>query len=340
VADQLQYVIGVTDSPLGFLTVGSIASMPEKVTIWAALRPSLEFMVGLIDSHRQGTGKMTRISVYNNAGAYTIKVEDDPGVDLPNLRLGYGELVSGYQVVPFGPEWVSIIHAIGRTKEGIKVEYTSETAPTITTAEWGRFGASEMWSDLYDLHDLKRRAKQRAWERGRIGQKVGLGLKANALRPLDGYAILDRVPVEIIHGEIDTRDYADYWTIIGMTWETSTDGSSDLTLSITPRVSLVGADDDLVTSSPFTNPDVLVGPDGINARAGSKHVHAYGEVIIGNGTTLAFITAQEFEPDSVTADNNGVRVDVVEGATYDSVLFATAPTIEGDVRLSYLARLV
>jgi hypothetical protein len=339
VADQLQRAVSLVDSPVGFIEVGPIAAMPEKIAaLWGIMRPTLEFCRDLIDSHRQGTGKMSQIRVFNDAGTYTVTVEDDPGDNLPNLRLGYGELVSGYQAVPFGPNWASLVHGIGRRREGTKLDYSTQSPTTITTAEWGRFAQAHLWLDIDDENDLKRRTKQLAWENSRLGQKLGLGLKANALRPKDGYHLLDNVPVEIIHGEVDTRDYADWWCIVGLTFETFTDGHTDLTLTITPRTPVELADPDLANAKPYPPfGGDFVGPDGINPRGDDSHVHAIGEPHIGNAVTVVFYTANEFEPDTIEADVNGVQVDVTESPTHDYVTFAVAPSLEGEVRFDYLA---
>ena len=63
VLDQLNRARTRENSPVGFITVGTVDALDEHVTIDSTMIPSLSFIVQLLDSHRQGSTKKTRIKV-------------------------------------------------------------------------------------------------------------------------------------------------------------------------------------------------------------------------------------------------------------------------------------
>lgn len=253
VVNQLQRAVGLPNSPVGFITLGTIATMNEKVTIWSTMEPTLSFVAGLLDSHRQGTGKKTRIRVSRDtAGAYKVIVDDDPGIQRDALRMKYGELVQGYRVVPFGDSWSSVTHVIGRTREGLKVYYKSASAPGVDQAVWGRIANVQTMDNIADENDVLRRTKQAALTAGKLGRKIGIGLRSGVLKPFHGYDICDSVPVAINHGAVDTDAFGSgYWTIYGVAWETEDNGSTNTILTLLPREDTSPADDSLIPSRPI-----------------------------------------------------------------------------------------
>lgn len=254
VTDQLDRAIGLTNSIVGFITRGSIATMNEKATIWSTMSPVLNFSAGLIDSHRQGTGKNTRIQVRKTtAGGYEVIVVDDPGTTKDDLRMKYGELVQGYRVIFFGGGWASLQHAIGRTREGIRVLYQSASAPGIDQSIWGRIAQVQVFDGVSDENDLTRRLKQAAIAAGKLGKQIALGIRSGVLMPFDGYDITDHLPVEIIHGAVDTTRFGSgYWTVYGVAWEGGEDGSSTTTNTILPRNDTEAPDPDLIPTAPIS----------------------------------------------------------------------------------------
>lgn len=247
VTEQLTYAIGKTNSPVGFIALGAIADMPEIVTIWSAWNQTLPFVTGLIDSHRQGTGIKTRISVKNLSGTYTVVIEDDPGADL-SLSLTYkkpgnNDYVQGYQVIPFGDGWGTTVDAVGRTQEGLAVLYQSEVSPDMDPAIWGLFTQTKLFTGLADNFDMERRTKQAALKAGQEGRQMGIGLRSRVLQPENGYAICDSVLVDIDHGALDTASWGDgRWTIWGLTWEGFADAHSITNLVLLPQDGYSDAD--------------------------------------------------------------------------------------------------
>jgi hypothetical protein len=211
-------------------------------------------VTGLIDSHRQGTGKRSRILVrQKTAGGYEVVVQDDPGQVRDNLRLKYGELVQGYRVIPFGSGWASRMNGIGRTRDGIRVLYNTKTAPGIDEAVWGRFAQAAIIDGVSDANDLARRVQQAATKAGKLGKQVGLGLRSGVLQPLDGYDITDLFPVAIDHGGVKTANFGSgYWAAMAVTWEASDQGQQVTTLTLQPREDTVAPNPDLLVLSPIS----------------------------------------------------------------------------------------
>ncbi|HET7070153.1 MAG TPA: hypothetical protein VFI40_04970 [Nocardioides sp.] len=258
VAAQLAYNIALTDSPTGFIEVGDIATMDEATTIWSTFTPTLQFVAGLLDSHRQGTGKKTRVKVFKDTGGvYKVTVEDDPGQTRDALRLKYGELVQGYRVIPFGKSWATRTNAIGRTRDGLKVLYKSASAPGIDTSIWGRHSQFNLFDGVSDENDMIRRTKQTAIHAGKLGSQLALAVRSGVLSPLDGYDICDALPVAIQHGAVDTTRFGSgYWVAYGVAWEAGgergTDSSQAVNLTLLPRDDTTAPDPDLIPGRPIS----------------------------------------------------------------------------------------
>ena len=255
VMDQLAKAKALANSPVGFITVGSVATMNETLVVYSTYAPVLQFVVGLIDSHRAGTGKRTRLRVRRtNAGGYEFIVQDAPGQNRDNLRMRYGELVQGYRVVAFGNDWATRIHGIGRGKDGIKVLYDKMTGAGIPEATWGRFTQVRMFDGVSDANDLKRRIKQAATQSGKLGKNIGLGLRSGVLQPKDGFDVCDLFPLDIEDGSVSTGAFGSgYWACVGVTWECAAkDGKQNTTLSFQPKEDTVAPDSDLLTLQPLS----------------------------------------------------------------------------------------
>lgn len=263
VIDQLTRAQKLANSPVGFISIGSIATMNETVTMWTTMQPVLSTVGGLLDSHKQGTGKKTRISVRRTSSStYEVIVVDDPGQTRDNLRLAYGELIQGYRIIPFGQSWASLLHTIGRTREGIRVLYQSASAPGIDQRVWGRIARAIILDNISDEKDLARRTKQAAIQAGKLGKQIALAVRTGLLKPRDGYDICDIFPVKIKHGAVDTDKFGSgYWVCLGISWEAGDDASQTVTLTLAPKEDAVAPDDDLIGTSPVlsTLPEWQIG---------------------------------------------------------------------------------
>lgn len=224
------------NSPVGFITRGTIATMDERVTIFSTMVPSLQFMTGLMDSHRGGADKRTRVQVRpKTGGGYEIVVQDNPGQTRTNLRMRYGEMVQGYRTIAFGSNWATRINAIGRQRDGLKVNYERAKGP-LDESVWGRFAKATVVADVEDRLDLRRRAQHMAAASSMLGQQMGLGIRVGALGPRDGYDVTDKFPVSIQHGAVNTDNFGHdgLWVCLGVAWEAGDQGQQQVVLTLRP----------------------------------------------------------------------------------------------------------
>ena len=246
ILEQLNYAHDKDDSPVGFITVGE--TPPEMSYnrdlsdgIYSTLMSSFNFIVGLINSDRAGTGRNTRISVVPDAtpGTYKVIVVYEPG-DVLGEALEYGDLVQGYRVVQYGRNWATRANAVGRSRNGVKVEFYTYGgyADEFTL---GRFSAPALVLETKDLFDLRRRTRQAALEDSFQTRQMGFGLKLGSFSPLGDFDVCDLVQVNILHGAVDTVSWNaasqgdGLWWIIGCTWESYDDGHWITNISVLPH---------------------------------------------------------------------------------------------------------
>lgn len=279
---SLTYAKTQSNSPVGFISIGPIATMNEKVTTWSTMTPSLSFISGLLDSHRQGTGKRTRIQVIRTADRqYQVRVVDDPGEVRDNLRLKYGELLQGFRIIPFGPNWASRQHVIGRQRDGLKVLYKSANAPGIDQSVFGNITQAQVMDGVSDENDLIRRLKQAALHAGKLGKSVAIGLRIGVLSPFDGYDIPDSFPLDITKGPIHTASFGSgYWDLYGVTWEVGVASEQVLGFTVLPHEDNVPPDTDLVDSSPIS-PQAEFQPGYGPPDPTTNHSHIYIDLASG-----------------------------------------------------------
>ena len=303
IREQLYYALNLENSPVGFIKYGSIPDALDKFKIWgiySTFQNSLDFIIGLINSYRAGSGKYTRLEVVRvtddprwPGGTYKFRVVNDPGEARPELGLAYGSLAQGYRVVPFGSNWGTRVHLIGRDKDGKKVTYSTEHGATLES-EWGRVSTPAVIVETEDQNDLTRRTKQAAVDAAALGRQIGVGLKLGSYRPLEGYDLCDWVPVDIEHGSVNTLAWGSdsfgaelvdgsgvpvssgMWTIIGLSWESYDDGHWMTNVQLWPKNS--------VPYEPAADePDY----GGLSGRGG---VGLYAMEITGVDTSPAFET--------------------------------------------------
>lgn len=240
ISDLLTYAKAKQNTPVRFIPLGPIDSFPEVVTIYSTFTGITEMIFGLVDSHRQGTGKRSRFYAEHLGGGlyFQWRLADNPGVDRPNLRMEYGGLVQGFQAIGFG-DWAVKAHGIGRTQTGYELFYQTASAPGVDYTSANGYPAIEtadVYDNVADLNDLQRRVKQKAMTASRIGKRIALGLRSEVLSPFDGYDIADSVPINIQRGAIDTTRWGSgYWSIYGVEWRVKQDGSAETTLVVSPK---------------------------------------------------------------------------------------------------------
>jgi hypothetical protein len=118
--------------------VGQVDALNDIIDIFATFKQRLTFIGGMIESHRAGTGKRTRIMTRRDIdGTYYWDVLDNPGLDRANLVFQYGGLVQGFRVVPFG-NFGTTVYAIGRVLNETLPHYIKQAAPGISEATYGK----------------------------------------------------------------------------------------------------------------------------------------------------------------------------------------------------------
>lgn len=294
---ELTYHIGKPDSLVSFLRIGTIGTMSETTTIYSTMTNGLDFIVGLINSHKAGTGKMSRISVDKVGAAYLINVTENPGQVRPALALQYvaGGLIEGYQAIPFGTDWASRVNVIGLARDGAKITYLP-TDGEVSQATFGAITQGPVSIESSDTNDLTRRARQLALDASKIGRQIGVGVKLGSFRPLQDYTLTDWVTVNINHGAMDTNTWgsdvfgndaagaasgvlAQFWSITGITWESYDDGHWVTNLSLWPR----GGGVPLPTGTGLQSSWAVI---GYNTNSYGGYVHASLPAAPGAGSLL------------------------------------------------------
>jgi hypothetical protein len=256
IKDQLRYHKALANSPVGFITVGTITALAERATIFSTYAEALPFIVGLIDSHKQGTGRECRFYAKPTSNLYTgwtWTLTDNWGKDRPNIRLEWGGLLNDFRVVALG-DFGTRVNAVGQKRGEVKV-YRSTQTGGLDEAQWGRRAKTRFYPDIIDQNDLTRRAKEDAAQLAKVGKRIALAVRADMLSPFDGWDLGDSIVVDIERGVVDTTEYGSggYWTIYGVEWRYYPDGHTDMTLTVIPKKGLTSPDPDLI---PSVNPGV------------------------------------------------------------------------------------
>ena len=253
VRNLINYARDKADSPVEFIVHDGalIEEMAEKVTIYTTFTAVRSMIDGLVESHRQGTGKRTRFWVQRYGDQqYRYRLQANPGVDRNNLRMEYGGLIQGFQVVGFG-EFAVKAHGIGRTQTGFELFYKSANAPGMSPSTWGSIETVSVHDNVTDANDLLRRVKQAAASAGKVGKRIALGIRVEHLSPFDGYEIADNVPVHIKRGVIDTTRWGSgLWSIYGVEWRVKQDGHTETSLILSPKEDGVKPNPDLLANNP------------------------------------------------------------------------------------------
>jgi hypothetical protein len=256
IIDQLDYHRGLENSQVGFIRRGYVSQMQEKATIYSTYTEALPFMVGLLDSHKQGTGVECRMFVRPRGfNDYEITVVDNWGKDRPNIRLQYGGLLNDFRIVALGDFGTRIL-AVGQKRGQTQVWRATGQAmkddgtPWMNEQRWGRIAKTRFYPDLIDEADLQRRAREAAAELGKVGKRMALAIRVDGLTCFDGWDLGDFIKVDILRGVADTFRYGSegYWKVLGVEFRYYPDGHYDTTLTIMPKKTQSSADPDLIPS--------------------------------------------------------------------------------------------
>lgn len=257
IKDQLEAARDENNGHVGFINVNDseLDQVAERITIFSSYKERLSFIGGLMDSVKQGTGRRTRLWVVRQAnGNYRWRFRRNAGTTRDNLKLQYGSLVQGYRILAFG-EFATKVHGIGRITNEVKPRFFTDGGD-VGEGTFGRTRRAIVYNDLADKNDLKRRIRQAAAELSKVGKRVALGLRVVGLEPFEGWDLMDVVPVDIVHGVVNTNSYGSgYWVIWGTEYRVYPDGHDELTLVLRPKEDEQAPDEDLIDSDPPTGSD-------------------------------------------------------------------------------------
>jgi len=300
ISNLLAYARDKANSPVGFIYLGARDSFPEKVTIYSTFTAIGAFLQGLVETHRQGTGRRSRLWVESlDHDSHRWRLADKPGVDRKGIRLTYGGLVQGFNIIGFG-QFGTKAHGIGRAQLGTKLFYRSATSPGLSQTTWGSIEVVDFHDNVTDANDLTRRVKQHATSAGRVGKRIAMGIKVDGIRPFDGYNIADCIVVAIKRGVIDTMRYGSgLWMVVGTEWRVFPDGHDEVTLVVLPKEDGVAP-----------NPDLLVAQEVLPAPIGVDEI-ADGAITTEKIASGA-VTADALAPDAV--GNEHVQDGAILGA--------------------------
>jgi hypothetical protein len=300
VMDQLNWAKKLADSWVGHISIGLVEPMNEKVSVYSTMQPTLSFVAGLIDSHRQGTGKRTRMKVVKTTtGTYQLQIKDDPGVIRSDLAMYYGELVQGYRVIFFGDGWANVEHVIGRNRDGVKVVYQTIKGKPFqpATSLYGRIATVAVMDGVQDQNDLARRGLQAAIQSAKLGKNVAIGIRTEFLAPLQGWDVCDVFPLKILDGAVDTDAFGSgFWAAYAAAWEATDVGEQSLVITFMPREDASAPDVSLIPShNVSTQPEWQLGwapPNPLKASSLYWLDQATGKVYTRNDTngTLTPVT--------------------------------------------------
>ena len=251
-----------SNSPVSFIQTGRIDDFSTRVTIYASFAERLSFIRGLIDSHKGaitdgGGERRSRLRVRwdpagdNGRGQYEFEALDGVGTDRDNMRLEYGSLIQGYQVIAL-EDWANIVYGIGKEPNHFRPHFSKQAAPGVSQQDWGSHGKAAFWPDVTDAQDLKRRTRAEAIRGSRVGKRIALGLRVQGVSLFDGWDLLDNVPLVIDDGVVDTGNYGSgYWTIWGCEYRLFPDGHDEVTLVLRPKGDGAAIDANLIDSDPI-----------------------------------------------------------------------------------------
>jgi uncharacterized protein YejL (UPF0352 family) len=261
IKEQLTHAKNQADSPLGFFNLGNgfvTNELNTRVTIYSSFKQRLDFIRGLIESHRQGTGKRTRLRARRDpsqADRWEWDLRNTPGIDRDNLKLQYGSNLQNFRVIAMGEDYATRAHGVGTQANSVKpmyYVYPTEGGTNFLTQTFGSLQRVEVYEDLIDSHDLKRRVKQLVKETSKVGKRMRLAIKVHSIDPFDGYDLTDNIPIDIDRGMVETDRYGSgYWTLWGLEYRVFPDGHDELTWAVKPREDDEDPDADLLPSDPL-----------------------------------------------------------------------------------------
>lgn len=218
------------DSPIGFVTQGTIDTTTRTVTVIAPHEEYLSFWQGLVEI-LAGAGTTRPIFKMSLASPPAFSFDDNAGVDRNAVRLELGGAILDYRFSPGLADLRYMNRAIGIKREGATVLYATVT--TGSRSQYGDLGMSSLYTDVINAAELQDRGLADLKDHRFRSQRLFMSLAQGHTRPLDGWDIADSIRVRISRGIVDIDAL---YTIWGWEWIGRKDGSESLFLDLQPKL--------------------------------------------------------------------------------------------------------
>jgi hypothetical protein len=219
------------NSPLGFVTTGTIDATSRTVTITAPFEEQLSFYSGLCEI-LAGAGTTRPVVGMTNAYPPSFYFDDNKGTEKAAVRLVLGGQILDFRFSPGFAELRTQNNGIGVKREGATVLYSAQTIGAPAT--YGDLEMVSLYTDLINQTELNSRTLATAKDAYYRSQRLYISLAQGHTVPMDGWDIGDSIRISVERGIVDIVD--EWYTIWGWEWIGRNDGSESLFLDVQPRL--------------------------------------------------------------------------------------------------------
>ena len=220
-----------TNSPLGFVTTGTIDATSRTVTVTAPFDEQLSFYSGLCDI-LAGAGTTRPMVGMTLAYPPSFYFDDDRGQERATTRLVLGGQILDFRFSPGFSDLRTQNNGIGVKREGATVLYSAQTIGSPAT--YGDLEMVSLYTDIINQAELNSQTLADAKKAYHRTQRLYISLAQGHTVPLDGWDIGDHIRISIERGIVNVVDT--WYTIWGWEWIGRKDGSESLFLDVQPKM--------------------------------------------------------------------------------------------------------
>jgi len=211
------------------ITLGTIQTTGQTVTVLTSYQPRLQFCQQLIDIWQSDSSVRPILSVTRST-PITVSFQSNAGVDRSAIQFIYGGVVNQFRYSPGFDEFASRVYGIGQKREGASLLFSAQIYANEQT--YGIVQTSRVWIDVVDQTALDKKVKRAARKAGTAGKHVSLGLWINTVGPWEWGELGDSITISLNRG---ITNISGLYTVWGQEWIGKADGSEDLFLSVLPK---------------------------------------------------------------------------------------------------------
>lgn len=218
-----------TNSPVAFVSSGTIGTTTRTVTITAPFEEQLSFYAGLCDIL---AGSGTTRPIVNMSLAYppVFAFTTNKGSDVAVRHQLGGDIVD-FRYSPGLSNLRTRNNGIGVKREGATVLYSSQTTGASST--YGDLEMANVYTDIINQAELNSKSLADAKDSYFRSQSLYFSLAQGHTKPLDGWDIADSIRLRLNRGIVNIDAL---WTIWGWEWIGRKDGSESLFLDVQPKL--------------------------------------------------------------------------------------------------------